>query len=239
MAMLHGLTRLFADFKLWNKVKSAPTLSISEDDIVVFVVGPTGSGKSWFIKEATKGEWVKSSRDYHPSTTKVQATRCELDDEAKMDPKKEGVKSIVFADTPSFLTGCDDIDAHKAIRAWIDRTKYKPRYLGMIYMHRIETDPAQEPTIQSYLKEFTAIPRISDGRTPLRLHIVMSYDKCSSNISDSKIMKHESTLRVQLDSLSESRWQPSIHWERFEGEPEVAWRAVEELFRTDHVAFDT
>ena len=104
----------------------------------------------------------------------------------------------------------------------------------MIYMHRIETDPAHEPTIQNYLQEFAAIPRISDGRLPLRLHIVMSYDKSSGNISGSKITKHESTLRIQMDLLSKSRWQPSIHWERFEGEPEVAWRAVEELFRTDH-----
>jgi hypothetical protein len=78
---------------------------------------------SQFIKAATKGELVKSSRDYHPSTTKVQAIRCELTDEAKGDLKKEGVKSIVFVDTPSFLTGCDDIDAKKEIRTWIDRTE--------------------------------------------------------------------------------------------------------------------
>ena len=81
------------------------------------------SAPSQFIKEATKGELVKSSRGYHPSTTKVEAFRCELTDDAKMDLKKEGVKSIVFADTPSFLTECKGIDAHKEIEAWIDRTK--------------------------------------------------------------------------------------------------------------------
>jgi len=223
--------------KLWNKIKrfsSAPTLSISEDDFVVFVVGPTGSGKSWFIKEATKGEWVESSRGYHPSTTEVQAIRCELTDEARIDLKKEGVKNIVFADTPSFLTGCDDIDAHSAMVTWIDQTKFKPRYLGMIYMHRVANDPAHKPTIQNYLQEFTAIPWIGDGHLPLRLHIVISYDKTSGNISDTKITNHTSTLCDQMGSINRSRWQPSIHQERFEGEPEVAWRAVEALFRTDH-----
>jgi len=222
--------------KLWDKIKrfsSAPIVSISEDDIVVFVVGPTGSGKSWFIKEATKCEWVESSRDYHPSTTKVQAIRCELTDEAKTDLKKEGVKSIVFADTPSFLTECSGIDAHKAIQTWIDREKYKPRYLGTIYMHRIETDPTLEP-IRNHLRDFNIISWIGDSHLPLRLHIVMSYDKSSSNISDSKISDHGSALRDQMGSINRSRWQPSIHQERFEGEPEVAWRAVEELFRTDH-----
>ena len=79
-----------------------------------FVLAP-----SQFIKEATNSELVKSSRGYQPSTTKVQAIRCELGDEAKM---KEGVTSIVFVDTP-FLSGCDDIDAQKEIRAWIDQTE--------------------------------------------------------------------------------------------------------------------
>ena len=98
-------------------------------------------------------------------------------------------------------------------------------------MHRIETDPALEP-IQNHLRELTAIPRINEGHLSLRLHIVISYDQTSSNIADSKITTHESRLRAQMVPLNGSRWQPSIHQERFQGEPEVAWRAVEELFRT-------
>ena len=100
----------------------------------------------------------------------------------------------------------------------------------MIYIHRIQTDPELEP-IQDHLQRFTAIPRISDDHLPLRLHIVITYDKTLGNISDSKITSHESRLRVQMDSLNKSRWQPSIHQEFFEGEPGVAWRAVQELFR--------
>jgi hypothetical protein len=100
----------------------------------------------------------------------------------------------------------------------------------MIYMHRIQTDPVLEP-IQDHLREFAAIPRISDGHLPLRLHIIMSYDKTSGNITESEITSHESRLRVQMDSLNTSRWQPSIHHEFFDGEPGVAWRAVQELFR--------
>ena len=103
----------------------------------------------------------------------------------------------------------------------------------MIYMHRIETDPALEP-IRNHIRELTAILRIGDGHLPLRLHIVISYDKTSGNISDSKITKHGSVLRAQMNSLNKSRWQPSMHPEHFQGEPKVAWGAVEELFRTDH-----
>lgn len=101
-------------------------------------------------------------------------------------------------------------------------------------MHRIETDPAHDP-IRGHLQEFIANYRVSDGHLPLRLHIVISYDKTSGTISDAKIMDRESTLYIQKDLLKSStgKWQPSIHQELFQGEPEVAWRAVEELFRTD------
>ena len=76
------------------------------------------STPSQFIKTATR-----AVRSYPLSTTtKVEALRCELTDEAKMGLKKEGVKSIVFVDTP-FLTGRDDIDAQKEIRKWINQTK--------------------------------------------------------------------------------------------------------------------
>ncbi|KAF8441314.1 hypothetical protein L210DRAFT_3536883 [Boletus edulis BED1] len=231
--MIHNLTQLLAG--LWNKFKqgsSIPAPSISKNDIVVFVAGPTGSGKSWFIKEATRAESVKSSRGYHPSTTKVQAIRCELTDEAKADPQNGGVESIVFVDTPSFLTACDDIDAQKEITTWIDQIGHKPRYLGIIYMHRIETDPAIEP-IGDHLQELATIPRFGDRYQPLRLHVVVSCDRTSGSISDSKIKKHEDSLRTRMLSLSKSRWQPSMHQDHFQGEPEVAWKAVEELIKSN------
>ena len=97
-------------------------------------------------------------------------------------------------------------------------------------MHRIETDPMVEP-IQKHLQELAAIPRIN---FPLRLHIVVSYDKTSGKLSDAKITKHESSLRSQMESLNKnkSKWQLSMHQVHFQGEPEEAWRAVEELLKS-------
>ncbi|KAH0828988.1 hypothetical protein J3R83DRAFT_2433 [Lanmaoa asiatica] len=210
MPMVHNLTQMLAD--LWNKIKrdsSAHTSYISEGDIVVLyvqeslrfssipdnelsnsVVGPTGSGKSWFIKEATKSDLVKSSRGYHPFTGKVQAIQCELTDEATTK-LEGGVKSIVLVDTPSFLTGCDHPDAEREISTWFDQTVYKPRYVGVIYMHRVETDPTLEP-IQNHLREFSAVTRIVDVHLPQRVVIVISYDKTSGHVSESKITERRS-----------------------------------------------
>lgn len=101
----------------------------------------------------------------------------------------------------------------------------------MIYMHRIESNPALEPVL-NHLRELADVPWISDNVHPLRLHIVVSYDQTSGRISDTKITNHESSLRAQMVSLSTSRWQPSMHQVYFRGEPEVAWNAVEELLRS-------
>ena len=99
-------------------------------------------------------------------------------------------------------------------------------------MHRVETDPVLEP-IKAHLQEFSKIPWIGDSRLSQRLHIVISYDKTSGIISESKITQRTLNLRSQMDLLRHptGRWRPSIHQENFQGEPEVAWRAVEELFR--------
>jgi len=227
------VSRFLAD--LWNKIKrdsSAPTVDISENDIVIFVGGPTGSGKSWFIREATKSDLVKVSKHQHPFTGKLQAIRCELTDEARKDPALQGVKSIVFVDTPSFLTGYDLPDARSEFDSWFDGIIYKPRHVGVIYMHRIETDPALEP-IADHLKELYTVLR--KPHPPQGLHIVMSYDSESAVISESKITQRTSDLRGQVDILRQSagRWRPTVHQEYFQGKSEVAWRAVEELLRTD------
>ena len=120
---------------------------------------------------------------------------------------------------PISLLGCDQYPI-----------RYEPRCVGVIYMHRIETDPTLEP-IDAHLQEFSKIPQIKNTALPRRLHVVVSYDKASGIISESKILKRGAKLGMQLASLDQFRWKPSIHDENFQGEHEVAWKAIEELFR--------
>ena len=95
-------------------------------------------------------------------------------------------------------------------------------------MHRIETDPTLEP-IRNHLRELAAaIPSLSEGH----LRVVASYDKTSSKMTDRKIMKHKDMLHAQVVLLNKSGWKLSIHQDDFRGEPNVAWRAVEELLRS-------
>lgn len=124
------------------------SLLYPDNDSLNSVVGPTGSGKSWvsavkvisivglvsdprlqFTREATKSDLVKTSRTNHPATNEVQALRCELTEEAKRELlQNEGVKNIVFIDTPSFLTGCDHPDAREEFKKWLNRTRSESLY---------------------------------------------------------------------------------------------------------------
>ena len=103
-------------------------------------------------------------------------------------------------------------------------------------MHRIETNPALA-SVEAHLGEFTKVLRIRGIQLPQRLLIVISHDTAPGIIADSTIAERTQSLRDQVDQLgqSTSTWKPStqIHQERFHGEPEVAWRAVEELFRNE------
>ncbi|KAG9312303.1 hypothetical protein JVU11DRAFT_7614 [Chiua virens] len=101
-------------------------------------------------------------------------------------------------------------------------------------MHRVETDPEYEP-IKNHLEELSSIPKIGNGCFQ-RLLFVLSYDKSSSNVSEVKIAERRSKLSKQVDAWKRSRgpactMSTVVLPELFQGDPEIAWRAVGELFR--------
>ena len=77
--------------------------------------------RSQFVKEATKSDLVKVNKLQRPFTGRLQAIRCELTNEARSDAALEGVKNIVFVDTPSFLTGYDLPNAQREFSSWFDK----------------------------------------------------------------------------------------------------------------------
>ncbi|KIJ63776.1 hypothetical protein HYDPIDRAFT_29125 [Hydnomerulius pinastri MD-312] len=206
---------------------STETMKISDEDIVVFLVGPSGSGKSWFISEVAKSDKIVVSKGQHPCTKKVQAFKCSFD---------SGPNSIVFVDTPSFHTEDDDINAEDKMKTWI-KTRYttKCKRVGVLYLHRIATDPAVDPkAIQRHLNTFAnAFSGIA--YVPQRLHVVATLDKDSDKIKDNVIELRKSRLQDQMKSLDGGRvkWRSSMYLHMFEGNPDTAWDAVQELLNSE------
>lgn len=101
------------DIFRWSRKATA----VSQTDIVVFIVGPSGSGKSWLLSLLLKmaKTRVPINKGQKPCTTKVYAERCHF----------EGMQNaIILVDTPSFYTYADP-DGEKIVKKWIDSKNLK------------------------------------------------------------------------------------------------------------------
>ncbi|KAF9527273.1 P-loop containing nucleoside triphosphate hydrolase protein [Crepidotus variabilis] len=103
---------------------------ISEDDILIGLLGPTGAGKSSFINKAT-GYKDGIGHSLHSCTDKITAIKCRMPEIADRD--------IVFVDTPGF----DDSRftekvVLEMISTWLhDRYKRNIKLNGLLYFHKI------------------------------------------------------------------------------------------------------
>ncbi|KAI6010017.1 kinase-like domain-containing protein [Pisolithus marmoratus] len=99
------------------------------EDIIIAIMGPTGSGKSSFIdKVATGGTGEGVGHDLTPYTSKVKATRCTFEE-----------SSVVLVDTPGFDDArISDLDVLKMVSNWLNEEYQKGTTVSaMVYFHRI------------------------------------------------------------------------------------------------------
>ncbi|KAI6006152.1 P-loop containing nucleoside triphosphate hydrolase protein [Pisolithus marmoratus] len=99
------------------------------EDIIIAIMGPTGSGKSSFIdKVATGGTGEGVGHDLTPYTSKVKATRCTFEE-----------SSVVLVDTPGFDDArISELDVLKMVSNWLNEEYQKGTTVSaMVYFHRI------------------------------------------------------------------------------------------------------
>ncbi|KAJ8472795.1 hypothetical protein ONZ45_g16529 [Pleurotus djamor] len=103
---------------------------ILRDDMIIAVMGPTGSGKSSFINTATKSNRAAVGHHLESCTQAITAYGCRHPD---------GNRDVVFVDTPGFDdTNRSDGDILKSIANWlVSMYKSKITLSGIIYLHRI------------------------------------------------------------------------------------------------------
>ncbi|KAF9489931.1 hypothetical protein BDN71DRAFT_1455374 [Pleurotus eryngii] len=128
-----------------EKVK---TKSVSSQDIVIAVMGPTGAGKSTFISYACR----KASKDLighnlESCTSKVQPIRITT-----------GTHNVILVDTPGFDdTNMSDTRVLGMIADWLLETyNNQVKLAGIIYMHRI-SDNRMAGTPLKNLKMFAQL----------------------------------------------------------------------------------
>ncbi|KAG9312302.1 P-loop containing nucleoside triphosphate hydrolase protein [Chiua virens] len=103
---------------------------LKENDIVIAVMGPTGSGKSTFICSASGRETEGVGDGLKSYTTEVRPIRFYDEESGQM---------VVLVDTPGFDdTYKSDLDILNMISDWLSSSYKKHKLLsGILYLHRI------------------------------------------------------------------------------------------------------
>jgi len=109
------------------RVFSIKVEELSEEDMVIGVMGPTGAGKSSFIGMATGGD-IGVGHELESYTTEIQIIRFQFVD-----------INVVFVDTPGFDdTHKSDVEILTMIADWLNTTyKRNIKLSGLLYFHRI------------------------------------------------------------------------------------------------------
>ncbi|PPQ91779.1 hypothetical protein CVT25_000424 [Psilocybe cyanescens] len=103
---------------------------LKPDDIIIMLIGQTGTGKSNFIDKATGQAGKRAHSTLQSVTTNMEAVRF------KNHPKYQD--RLILIDTPGFKDADTDITTLDLIGRWLFITKQKLVFLeAIIYFHRI------------------------------------------------------------------------------------------------------
>ncbi|KAI5991966.1 hypothetical protein EDD15DRAFT_2368739 [Pisolithus albus] len=196
-------------------------LEVAENDYVMFVVCPTGAGKTRFTRQLSKSRYVAQGR--HPGIENLEAWRCKLGN---------GPVNIIVIDTPSFRTGRDNVHVRNMITEWLewnftDDTFEKCRP-GILFLHSLDSDPTCDDMLMSRHLESFAKAFPSKFRVPSRVYVVPT-DNPNSTLPSEKLGQQFSQLNAVMEALNGHRnciWQASMFPGVFKGEPEIAWSAA-------------
>ncbi|KAF8557899.1 kinase-like protein [Imleria badia] len=186
--------------------------SIDENDIVIALMGPVGSGKSSFVNTAA-GKTVVGVNDLRSQTRAVQSVRC-------LHP--DGRRNIVLVDTPGFDdTHLSDGQILRIMAHWLKETyRNNVKLAGLLYLHRI-SDMRFAGTPLRNLAVFKDL--CGDGNLKNIVLVTTMWDEVEDQAVGSQ----------REDELLSDFWKVMIRQGsrscRFEGTRDSAWEIINRL----------
>ncbi|KAI6040843.1 hypothetical protein EDC04DRAFT_2672883 [Pisolithus marmoratus] len=184
-------------------------------DTVVFIVGPSRSGKSWLLNTLLRIANTPDSVDggQESSTADICERRCRF----------RGMQGdIVLVDTPSFYT-FETTDGEETLERWMVSTYVVPcKAVGILFMLNTASNPLDANlALSRHLEAF--------GRTcprqlaPSAIHIVLTVAD-GTNFSTEGAANLVTQLQRQADNIGASICKPL-----FDGTPETTWEIMQGL----------
>ncbi|KAI6138959.1 hypothetical protein BKA82DRAFT_4517962 [Pisolithus tinctorius] len=190
----------------WFRVSQT---TIAPKDIVVFIVGPSGSGKSRLFSilvQITAKTHVPVDGGRWLGFTRVHAQRCRFEEES----------DIVLVDTPCLFRS-------EHLKEWLDSNYRKPcKAAGILYLHNIGSNPYLEfLKVSKHLGRL--MPMYHQGLAPNTVHVVPTIT-LGAKLSTGRIDASMLLLKRQADKVG-----ASMHRTPYDQRPETAWVIVQEL----------
>jgi len=178
--------------------------TVSPQDSIVVVLGPTGSGKSTFIECATRQNGQSVGHSLRSHTADIRAVRA---------THPNGGHPVVFVDTPGFDdTVKSDLEILSTIADWLAKIyKKKVNLAAIVYLHKI-SDNRMTGSLLRNLRTFLSMC----GRNAMPNVVI-------ATTMWGKVDAGEGAKREE--ELKRDFWK-EIRTERFENTYESAWRIV-------------
>ncbi|KAI6040634.1 hypothetical protein EDC04DRAFT_3060936 [Pisolithus marmoratus] len=190
-------------------------LQLSEA-IVVFIVGPSGLGKSGLLDILLQDENIKvhSNSNQELSTPEIKTRMCRF----------KGIDSrIILVDTPSFDT-CGGLDGREIMKERITLNYNEEcKAAGILYLHNVASS-SDDPRLwlSPYLDDFRRV--FPEGRAPSTVHVVPTM--FGKEMPSESIKASMTQLRCEVDGVRASMLEKLFDWE-----PRTALNAVTYLSR--------
>ncbi|KAI6125851.1 hypothetical protein EDD16DRAFT_1702963 [Pisolithus croceorrhizus] len=196
-----------------SALSTSPTekIPIDEHDIVVAVVGPTGSGKS--TASIARAPGMSVTYDLTSCTKGVRAVRY---------PHPDGVRNVILIDTPGFdYAFMTDVQVLQRLAHWLKSTYEESIKLrGVLYLHRISDLQVvgMPPMNYNMFKELC-------GRDNFKNVILVTtmWDDVTEEVGLARERELHSDFWGAMIVLGSTT-------HRFEGTSESAWKIINSLF---------